>query len=127
MYVLVTAIFSPTSVSRDRESRPFFLRDFTRPRDQDLCISICQLVCDIKKTNPPIHQFSNSRVLSASKCFLKPLKFICSEKATKFCKIFPLLLTVCTVIKSKGMISQNFVAFSEYMNFKMKKPGLKCL
>ena len=31
----MTAIFSPTSVSRDRESRPFFSRDFTRPRDQD--------------------------------------------------------------------------------------------
>ena len=45
------------------------------------------------------------------------LKFICSEKATKFCKIFPLLLIVCTVAKSKGKISQNFVAFSEYINF----------
>ena len=45
------------------------------------------------------------------------LKFIYSEKATKFCEIFPLLLTVCTVVKSKGKISQNFVAFSEYMNF----------
>ena len=45
------------------------------------------------------------------------LKFIYSEKATKFCKIFPLLLTVCNVVKSKGKISQNFVAFSEYMNF----------
>ena len=41
-----------------------------------------------------------------------------SEKAMKFCEIFPLLLTVCTVVKSKGKISQNFVAFSEYMNFK---------
>ena len=40
-----------------------------------------------------------------------------SEKGTKFCEIFPLLLTVCTVVKSKGKISQNFVAFSEYMNF----------
>ena len=45
-YVLVTAIFSPTSVSRDRDSRQFFWRDFTRPRDQNLflvdkfCISI---------------------------------------------------------------------------------------
>ena len=28
------------------------------------------------------------------------VKFIYSEKATKFCKIFPLLLTVCTVVKS---------------------------
>ena len=41
------------------------------------------------------------------------VKFIYSEKATKFCEIFPLLLTVCTVVKSKGKNSQNFVAFSE--------------
>ena len=38
-------------------------------------------------------------------------------KATKFCEIFPLLLTVCTVVKSKRKISKNFVAFSKYMNF----------
>ena len=48
------------------------------------------------------------------------IKFIYSEKATKFCNIFPLLLTVCTLVKSKGKISQNFVAFSEYMNFNIK-------
>ena len=47
------------------------------------------------------------------------VKFTYSEKATKCCKIFPLLLTVCTDVKSKGKISQNFVAFSEYMNFKL--------
>ena len=41
--------------------------------------------------------------------------FIYSEKATKFCEIFP--FTVCTVIKSKGKISKQFGAFSEYMNF----------
>ena len=40
-----------------------------------------------------------------------------SEKATIFCEIFPLPLNVCTVVKSKGKISQNFVAFSEFMNF----------
>ena len=40
------------------------------------------------------------------------VKFIYSEKTTKFCEIFPLLLTVCTVVKSKGKISQNFAAFS---------------
>ena len=45
------------------------------------------------------------------------IKFIYSEKTTKFCEIFPLLLTVCTAVKTKGKISQNFVAFSEYMNF----------
>ena len=45
------------------------------------------------------------------------LKFIYSEKATKFCKIFTLLLIVCTVVKSKVKTSQNSVAFSEYMNY----------
>ena len=40
-----------------------------------------------------------------------------SEKATKFCEIFPLLLSSVVPVKSKGKISQNFVAFSEYMNF----------
>ena len=45
------------------------------------------------------------------------VKFMYSEKATKFCEIFTLFLSVCTVDKSKVKISQNFVAFSEYMNF----------
>ena len=47
------------------------------------------------------------------------IKFIYSEKATKFCEIFTLLLTDNTTQdKSKVKISQNYVAFSEYMNFK---------
>ena len=45
------------------------------------------------------------------------LKFIYSEKVTKFCEIFPLLLTTVHTVKRKGKISQNFVAFSEYTNF----------
>ena len=49
------------------------------------------------------------------------IKFIYSEKATKFCEIFILLLTVCTAVKNKVKILQNFVAFSEYMNFNQKK------
>ena len=40
-----------------------------------------------------------------------------SEKATKFYEISTLLFTLCTVVKNKGEISQNFVAFSEYINF----------
>ena len=44
------------------------------------------------------------------------LKFIYSEKATKFCEIFTLLLTTVHTVKSKVKISQNVVAFSEYMN-----------
>ena len=46
------------------------------------------------------------------------VKFIYSEKATKFSEIFTLLLSyVVPPVKSKVKISQNFVAFSEYMNF----------
>ena len=45
------------------------------------------------------------------------VKFIYSEKATKFCKMFTLLLSGTTQDKSKVKISQNVVAFSEYMNF----------
>ena len=47
------------------------------------------------------------------------LKFIYSEKATKFCEISTLLLTGTTQDKSKVDILQNFVAFSEYMNFNL--------
>jgi hypothetical protein len=53
-----------------------------------------------------------------NKIFLGGLiKFIYSEKATKFCEIFPLLLTTVHTVKSSVKILQNFVAFSEYMNF----------
>ena len=45
------------------------------------------------------------------------IKFIYSEKATKFCDIFTLLLSYVVSVKSKVKILQNFVAFSEYMNF----------
>ena len=46
------------------------------------------------------------------------LKFMYSEKAIKFCEIFIILLSQVEPVKSKVKISQNFVAFSEYMNFK---------
>ena len=49
------------------------------------------------------------------------LKFIYSEKATKFCKTFILRLITVHTVKSKVKILQNFVAFSEYMNFKLDK------
>ena len=51
------------------------------------------------------------------------LKFIYSEKATKFCEIFILLLSYVVPVKSKVKISQNFVAFSEYMNCNTKFHG----
>ena len=52
------------------------------------------------------------------------LKFTYSEKATKFCKIFPLLFTGTAQDKSKEKILQNFVAFLEYMNFTIKVNSL---
>ena len=54
------------------------------------------------------------------------LKFIYSEKASRFCEIFPLLLTAVHTVKSKGKISQNFVAFSDYMDkFVLFKKAIK--
>ena len=76
-----------------------------------------------KKVNKELEE--KNRMLSENPGLLQ-VKFMYSEKATQFCKIFPLLLTVCTVIKSKGNISQNFVAFSEYMNFKTVLSQLDC-
>ena len=56
---------------------------------------------------------------SLFKYFKGQLKFIYSEKATKYCEIFTLLLTTVHTVKSKVKvkISQHFVAFSDYMNF----------
>ena len=47
------------------------------------------------------------------------IKFVYSEKATKFCEIFTLLLTTVHTVKSNVKVLQNFVAFSEYRNFKI--------
>ena len=53
--------------------------------------------------------------LSAQKNIKVFVKFICSEKATKFCEISTLLLSYVVEI------FQNFVTFSEYMNFDWTK------
>ena len=50
------------------------------------------------------------------------LKFIYSEKATKFCEISTVDLSYVVLVKSTVEISKNFVAFSEYMNFKEFDP-----
>ena len=44
------------------------------------------------------------------------VKFIYSEKATNFFEIFTLLLSYLLPVESEVKISQNFVAFSKYMN-----------
>ena len=48
------------------------------------------------------------------------VKFIYSEKATKFCEISTIDLSYVVPVKSSVEISQNFVSFSEYVNFKNK-------
>ena len=45
------------------------------------------------------------------------LKFTCSEKATKFCKISTYNLSNVLPVKWLVEISQNVAALSEYMNF----------
>ena len=45
------------------------------------------------------------------------VKFIYSEKATKFWEISTLDLSYVVPVKPTVEISQNFVVFSEYMNF----------
>ena len=52
------------------------------------------------------------------------LKFIYSEKAKKICEISTVDLSYVVTVKSMVEISQNFVAFSEYMTFKNKWPIL---
>ena len=59
-----------------------------------------------------------NRVQEEANQIKQEVKFIYSEKATKFCEIFTLLLSYVVPVKSKVKILQNFVAFSEYMNFK---------
>ena len=44
------------------------------------------------------------------------IKFIYSEKATKFCGISTLILSYVVPVKSKVEISKILMAFSEYMN-----------
>ena len=48
------------------------------------------------------------------------LKYIYSEKGTKFCKIPTVDLSYVVTVKSTVEIPQSFVAFSEYMNFNPK-------
>ena len=45
------------------------------------------------------------------------LKFMYSEKAIKFFKISTVDLSYLVIVKPMFEISQNFVAFSEYLNF----------
>ena len=105
-----------------------------------LCLTILKLLktqhCALPRQKPTAETFSDTplpdqhfhftdkfelilnRCVTNSITTLTLVKFIYSEQVTKFCKISTLLSSVYTVDKSKVEISQNFVAFSEYTNFK---------
>ena len=48
---------------------------------------------------------------------IRALKFKYSEKVTNFYEISIVDLSYVVMVKSKAEILQNYVAFSEYMNF----------
>ena len=84
------------------------------------------LQTDKQKSKPIIAIFQNVVSCgSSSSIYSWFIKFIYSEKATKFCQIYTLILSYVVPVKSKVTISQNFVAFSEYMNFNLLYSGLK--
>ena len=56
---------------------------------------------------------------STSPVGILQIKFIYSEKATIICEISTVDLSYVVMVKSTVEISKNFVAFSEYMNFKI--------
>ena len=62
--------------------------------------------------------FQSRRNFAVGRGFCFVLKFIYSEKTTKFCEISTVDLSYVVTVKSTMEISQNCVAFSEYMNFK---------
>ena len=91
---------------------------------QKFAIVLDVVACDNKRYRYAYHR---SSWLVAGKAdpggyncevFLNWLKFIYSEKATKFFKISTSCLSYELPVKWLVEISQNFVAFSEYMNFK---------
>ena len=64
----------------------------------------------------PIKQYENQ----ATSIQLVQNGFIYSEKATNFCEISTLDLSYVVTVKSTVEILPNFVAFSEYKNFKFE-------
>ena len=57
----------------------------------------------------------NQTIFNQVKFMTFIIKLVYSEKATKFCEISTSLLSTVLTDKSKVEISQNFVAFSEYI------------
>ena len=82
-----------------------------------LCTVLCITMQYPQADTGQIHRRVHTKVAVSWVHNALYVKFIYSEKATKFCEICPFLLTTVHTVKSKGKISQNCGAFSEYMNF----------
>ena len=87
-----------------------------------------EFLCDVHIPNSSFYIFSfncNCQLLKMWQiydyCVLTSIiKFIYSEKAQTLCEISTLDLFYLVTVKSRVKITQNFVAFSEYMNFTSK-------
>ena len=71
------------------------------------------LKLDLKLVNLPIRLKISGKNIMQGKynvyLVVCLVKFIYSEKATKFCEIFPLLLTTVNTVKSKGKFRKIFI------------------
>ena len=69
---------------------------------------------DLERISKSRRRFIATISIHAMKVYIK---FIYSEEATKFCEISTVDLSYVVTVKSTVEISQNFLAFSEYVNF----------
>ena len=83
--------------------------------DENPVPEICHVLALLQKCS--LNNWKTFQSFRCSARIFTLVKFIYSEQATKFCEIFTLLLTAVHTVISKVKILQNFVAFSEYMNF----------
>ena len=79
-----------------------------------LCVFRFQSLLSVEKNGQKVSFLIEFPTTTVDVTFVK---FIYSEMATKFCAIFTLDLSYVVPVKSTMEISQNFVAYSEYMNF----------
>ena len=121
-YIMLNHFIVLFSFSRNQKSIQFFITDQSESRLATKIISSNGPVCTISSQHhvntwnlKKFPGFVTTKVILYKSC--DELKFIYSEKATKFCEIFILLLSCVVPVKSKVKILQNLAAFSEYMNF----------
>ena len=99
--------------SRDWGQHYFLVLDLLKCLFSANRLKICPIIFNI---NAKSNLYSNKRRFS-SKSNKFRIMFMYSKKTTKFCKIFNWLFSNVVPVKSKVKISQNFMTFSEYMNF----------